>query len=407
MPDADRRAMMYERILQWFSLFTAIQVISLFFSIAVSSISFFLAASLFVTLVVLDYRRTLCRNGLEWYFIAWAAAVILMVVFARYPVQAVTSGRKIMLIAVVYFMPVAFPTEERITRFLVWMAAVAGILSLFEIIATYAASMERLGFFQHYMTSGGMKMLLLLLLTPLAVGRNMGPRPRAIALAAMFVMLFALVLTQTRSSWLGFVAGILVIGVLRYRVVLAALVIVCVAFALLAPGKLMERVQNLTTTTAASGEGTDTIKSNMTRVRMWKTGWRMFLDRPVTGVGDGNMYEMYRQYVPDAIKDEGGHLHNTYVHVLACYGIIGFLAMLALFGAFGVREAIALRRGQRSFRGDLALGALAAFAGFLVNGLAEWNFGDHEIVVLLYMTVGLAVISTPLKTGAESRAAEA
>ena len=46
---------------------------------------------------------------------------------------------------------------------------------------------------------------------------------------------------------------------------------------------------------------------------------------------------------------------------------------------------------SKSFPGVLALACLAAFLGFLVNGFAEYNFGDHEILVLLWTTVGLAV----------------
>jgi hypothetical protein len=37
------------------------------------------------------------------------------------------------------------------------------------------------------------------------------------------------------------------------------------------------------------------------------------------------------------------------------------------------------------------LGALASYLGFQVNGLFEWNFGDAEIAMLLWLTVGLAL----------------
>ena len=47
-----------------------------------------------------------------------------------------------------------------------------------------------------------------------------------------------------------------------------------------------------------------------------------------------------------------------------------------------------IRRG-RSVRG-YALGVLAALVGFLVAGLFEWNFGDEELLYLLYVSVGIA-----------------
>jgi len=47
----------------------------------------------------------------------------------------------------------------------------------------------------------------------------------------------------------------------------------------------------------------------------------------------------------------------------------------------------------------IALGCLAAFAGFQVNGLFEWNFGDHEIAVLFWFLTGLVLVTERLRAG--------
>lgn len=44
-------------------------------------------------------------------------------------------------------------------------------------------------------------------------------------------------------------------------------------------------------------------------------------------------------------------------------------------------------------QGSVSLGALGVFVGFLVAGLFEWNFGDHEIMTLVWATVGLSLAS--------------
>jgi O-antigen ligase len=155
----------------------------------------------------------------------------------------------------------------------------------------------------------------------------------------------------------------------------------------------------------SSGDTEAVVGSNRSRIRMIETGWRMFRDYPVCGTGDGEMHAMYREYVPDAIKDEGGHLHNTYVHVLATHGAIGFSAMLALF--FGMARMFwsTWKRNKLRDAGIVALGAMAAFAGFLVNGFAEYNFGDHEIVLILWLITGLVSASAETaKAPAEARA---
>ena len=274
------------------------------------------------------------------------------------------------------------------------LAVVAGLQSLAGIVQHLWAGGERLGFFQHNMTGGGMRMLLLLLFLPLLFDPATPRRERAILATAAVLMLVALLFTMTRSSWLGFAAGALVVAVLRYRLLLPVLAGGVLLLFLLAPQQYRDRLGMMFTTQKSElrGEahGEAVVQSNQARLRMWRTGWRMFLDHPVTGVGDGEMHAIYRTYVPDAIKDEGGHLHNTYIHVLATHGAVGAAALLVLFAAVGLRLWRGWRRHRAGPAGAVLLGAFAAFAGFLVNGMAEYNFGDHEIVLLLWTAVGIA-----------------
>jgi len=51
------------------------------------------------------------------------------------------------------------------------------------------------------------------------------------------------------------------------------------------------------------------------------------------------------------------------------------------------------RRSPKSgggFGAAISLGVSAALVGFLVSGLMEWNFGDEELLDLLYVLVGIA-----------------
>lgn len=376
------------------------------FSMALSSLAFVAAVLLFVWLAVSDRHAVLRRTGLEWYFLAWIAAVLLMVLFARYPESALGSAKRVLLIAMVYIVAAALGDEQKLRRFLMYLAIVAGAYSLLGIAAFFIAKLDRLGFFQHYMTAGGLRMMLVLLFLPLLLDRATPRGERYVYAATVLLTLVALMLTQTRSSWLGFAAGAVLLGVLRYRLLLGALLALGVLFMLLAPARFTDRVTHmfqfgapapadtLRATSPVSAEDAQRAEvlanSNRSRLRMVETGWRMFLDHPLFGLGDGEMHRMYREYVPDATKDEGGHLHNSYVHLLATHGIVGFAAMMALLGAY----ALLLWRGFRRGTGIGALVALGAFAtllGVLVNGIAEYNLGDHEIMLMLWTTAGIAV----------------
>jgi O-antigen ligase len=372
---------------------SAVMIAGILFSMALSSIAFAFAGAAFLLLAMLVPRAALRPSGIDIYLLVWITAVLIMVAFAEYPGSALGSARRVLLILVVFIIPAAYPTSRSLRGFLLMLAIAAGVQSLFAIVYHLWSGAERLGVFQHYMTGGGLRMILLLFFLPLLLDGATPRRERSIIAAAVALMLIALVLTMTRSSWLGFAVGAALIAALRYRLLIPALVVALLLVFLVAPRQYRERLSLMFTTqkTELRGEsgGEAVVQSNQSRMRMWKTGWRMFLDHPVVGVGDGEMHAMYREYVPDAIKDEGGHLHNTYIHVLATHGAIGLAALLALFGAIAWREWRIARRERANEIGALALGALAAFIGFLTNGMAEYNFGDHEIALLLWTTVGL------------------
>ncbi|MCZ7556400.1 MAG: O-antigen ligase family protein [Bacteroidia bacterium] len=383
------------------------------FSMALSSIAFGVSVIIFLVMIIMAWRgghgASLLRpNGMEWYILAWIAAVLLMVVFARYPGSALGSAKRALLISLVYMLPAMFGSQADVRRFLLLLAGIAGLHSLLSIVLFVIGDAARLGIFQHYMTGGGIRMLLLLLLLPVALDRNTPRTQRIVTAIAMLFILFALVLTQTRSSWLAFGAGAVFLGVIRYRTLLLGLAVLALVFWFAAPAQYQNRITHMFTTDSklvegAAGDTEAVVGSNRSRLRMLETGWRMFLDHPITGVGDGEMHALYREYVPDAIKDEGGHLHNTYIHVLATHGVVGGVALLLLFFGLGRCFFRTYVRHRESMPGTIALGAMAAFIGFLVNGLAEYNVGDHEIVLMLWMIVGVTVAaartdaSPPLK----------
>jgi len=121
----------------------------------------------------------------------------------------------------------------------------------------------------------------------------------------------------------------------------------------------------------------------------------MFLDRPVFGWGDIGLRNYYVTYVTPLTDGEGGHLHNNFMESLVTLGVPGFLAVLFLFWKIGelmFRTALEKRHG--AFGRALGTGLLASYAGFHVLGLFEYNFGDHEVMVLIWFMTGLAAALT-------------
>ena len=132
--------------------------------------------------------------------------------------------------------------------------------------------------------------------------------------------------------------------------------------------------------------------SNFTRIALWKAGIKIFKTHPIFGVGDIDLAELYKHYKEPYHKEIQGHLHNNFFHILATLGLFGLLAVLYLFyKIISIDLKIYKKVKDKVFVSSYALGTLAAFCGFIVSGLTELNFWDHEIATLIWFTLGLNI----------------
>jgi O-antigen ligase len=89
-----------------------------------------------------------------------------------------------------------------------------------------------------------------------------------------------------------------------------------------------------------------------------------------------------------------GHMHSNFLQIALERGIPALVLWLGFLAVY-VRT---LWRTLRTARSDLGwmergimLGALGGFAGFFVSGLVHYNWGDSEVVMVLYLIMGLAL----------------
>jgi O-antigen ligase len=298
--------------------------------------------------------------------------------------------KRLLLILVVPMTIVSLRDERRYTTMLALLFGSVSVLSVGEVIAELAkgAGIERLGMFQHYMTAGGIKMMILLLAFPFLADRQVDRRWRLSVLAGIIPITFALVLTETRGSWLGVLAGIAAYGLMRNRTIVVGLGIVVVLFLTAAPAHWKERAFSIVDVHHYS---------NVERFNKWIAGSRMIPDYPILGTGDIDLGQIYGKYKEPTDPTLGGHLHNNFLMLIVTLGTVGFLAVMFLFVKILLSEIESASATRSSWRyGNATAGSLAAFVGFQVNGVFEWNFGDHEIAVLLWFSVGLAFAAVRL-----------
>jgi O-antigen ligase len=194
-----------------------------------------------------------------------------------------------------------------------------------------------------------------------------------------------LAMTYTRGAWIGLGAGAAALLPLTRRgrlALLAGLVLLPVLF-LAGPRDLSHRFRSMFDPDEAG------IKE---RVYMWRSGAAMWRERPLLGWGPGGVKREYSRYaLPEAFKKRTGHVHNTPLQILVERGVLGLAAWLAIWIAF-YRRAIGLLRAldpSRTRARALVAGSIAAVTGFLVAGLSEYNFGDSEVVMVVWAVAAL------------------
>jgi O-antigen ligase len=219
----------------------------------------------------------------------------------------------------------------------------------------------------------------LMLVVTAAVARLLYDRhDRLWAAAIMPALIVGLVLTFTRSAWVGAAVGVGILFLTKDFRLVALLPILVAGVVALAPPQLTDRVYSMFDMNDPT---------NRDRVAMLEAGVAIVRDHPVTGVGPDMVGVVYPDYrVPDAVQANNPHLHNVPMQIAAERG----LPALAIWLWFVVSAAAGLfSLLRRSRHRPLAAAGLGAIAAMLAAGLFEYNFGDSEFLMLLLVLITL------------------
>jgi O-antigen ligase len=181
----------------------------------------------------------------------------------------------------------------------------------------------------------------------------------------------ALLLTRTRSAWLGVIAGLATLAWMKKPRLLLFLPGLLGLVLLLSPRTILDR---MTVTDASSRD----------RYYMWQAGLDMILDEPVFGQGTGMILDVYPKFRwQGAPNPNAPHLHNNFIQIAAERGLPCLVFLCWILFLLG-REAFRVRSSSRS--GAVVLASLAAT---LTSGMFEYTLGDSEILMLILLLSAL------------------
>jgi len=337
------------------------------------------------------------RTPIDYPALGWLVALVLAASLGEDPAGSwgrITKGFLLAIVPVAAYHARDPKLARRAVALLLVSAAIATIYALTKFVAKGGAFPVRVrGAVGHPLTYGGQAMLLATIAGALLL-RAEDKRWKIAAAALLTLVVPALLGSYTRSAWIStIVAWALILAFTRARW-LIALAGAVVAIVLVLPAGYRER--------ALSAFQPHSIW-NRERLLLWQSGWHIFQERPITGVGLQDLYPLIQKYRSPEAHESHGHLHNVYLQIVTTMGVVGLAAFAwlatGLFRTAGQRLIRDLRAGGGGLGIALRLGAVAALVGFLVAGLFEWNFGDEELLDFLFVLVGIAFAASGWDSG--------
>ncbi len=347
-------------------------------SIAASQILLGLAA---VTWLISHVRRgeRVEAPAFFWPLVAYAALTLLSAGFSLDPRVSFTDCKQLVLLLLV---PLVYDLGRgaRAKSLLSILLTIGAASALVGILQYGVLNYDNLGrrpqgTLSHWMTYSGTLMLVVCATVARLLYSASG---RLWAAFIMPALLVGLILTFTRSAWVGVAVGVGVLLLRKDFRLLALLPIVVAAMVALAPAALTDRVYSMFDLNDPT---------NRDRVAMLQAGAAIVRDHPLTGVGPDQIERVYPSYrPPEAVNPTNPHLHNVPMQIAAERGLPALAAWL-WFVASATMGLLALLRRTRNR--SLAAAGLGAMAAMLSAGMFEYNFGDSEFQMVLLLLVTL------------------
>ena len=249
------------------------------------------------------------------------------------------------------------------------------------------------GFFGHYVTYAEVLQLVIALTLGLfASAPNKRSWAAVLLLVALVGFSFALLMTVTRAVWLGCLLSSLIILALTIRrrtlIIIGALAVPLVFAGLY----LLQQKRNV-----AFFDSKDA--STTWRQTVWRGGFDLLVSKPrhlLIGVGMDSIKGHWREWgLFDGGRIPMGHMHSNFLQIALERGLPALLLWLSFLFFYARTLWRSLRTAGSTLgwmeRGVL-LGALGGLAGFFTSGVVHYNWGDSEVVMVLYMIMGLALV---------------
>jgi O-antigen ligase len=382
---------------------------------AASSTGIVLALAGFPMILYREMRPTVSREE-KW--LMWAFAGYFAVAFLSFAVNALTGDlvdphlkyiEKAMRI--LFFVPVYFLLRRiRLPQWILWYgvsigAIVAGIYALIDAGAFH-------GFQPGYRVSGGYHSIAFgdlslvigfMSFSGLGYFRERHAALVLIPITGLTLGMIACFLSGTRGAWIAmptllFVAFRQLDGYLKpwlRGLTVGIICLVCFAAYAIPETGIANRINAVFDETEAYFQG-DIVGGAGERYEIWKAAWNIYREHPFLGVGPGGVKSEIQKMIAEGRVDPviAGYKrsHSSYFSAMAECGLVGLVALLAVF-VVPLRVAVSAIRQGGAGR-DVAYAGLMLIAGFMHFGLTETILG-RSVLASFYVVMLAVTLSMP------------
>ena len=316
--------------------------------------------------------------------LAYAIATLASAAFSDDPNASFADSKQLVLFLVV---PMVYELARGskapfVVQVIITVGALSALVGIFQFGVLQYDNLGRRpqGALGHYMTYSGIVMLV----TCAAAARILFTRDRIWPSLMMPALLVVLGLTFTRSALIGASAGIAFLLLLKDLRLLAVMPVLAALFFVLAPPQVTNRFMSMF-------DARD--PTRMDRVTMLKAGGRMVAAHPLTGVGPARVAAQYRNFVqPGESEQVNPHLHNVPMQIAAERGLPALAAWIWMIVTLAIDMVRRLKWPETRFLAAAALGGIVAM---MAAGMAEYNFGDSEFLMLFLVLMTLPYAAKP------------
>ena len=383
-----------QKLLKYLAIFAALAICTVRLATAVAECAIGIALLLGIILYYKNKNSFSLSEEVTGHIKAYGLFVLLTVpsvIFSDSPGTSAKAFLKMWVWRYVIFIIVAGFIKRRdylVNMLMAFLAAssVECLFALVQVMNHMGRDDRGVGFSFNALPLAGILCMLLPIVLVILMDPIFEKKLKKVSAFAVMSIIIGVLCNKSRGAWL---TELIVVPIATFRYLKQnkkCLAIVLVVFLGIAgfmsnTPHYVHRVQSITNIT--------TNRSNVDRIWVWKSSYKMILDHPVTGVGLGRFNETYlKEYRYKEERQKLTHAHNNFFQIGVESGLLG-LAGFLYFAGYYLYHSL---RNYRNHKNPYDILVFTTFFGYVfLFGQIDYSLGISSGIRIMWFLLAVLV----------------